>query len=321
VHSLEPEWHPQLVEAAVLAAMDAGTTEFTFHAERDALYEIADPERREAAFAAAHARWFERLALDRPLRETLAGRPEIVTSCARCLVTRARGGRDEGGDLLVSPSSRPNLSVRLLPETVAAPDRLRLLLRRELLHVADMLDPRFGYEPALPECVAGSARERAVRDTYRILWDVYVDGRLVRAGLVPAAARVDRVRDFARAFSHLGDGLEAAFSRVFDTSELTHADLLGLATGDVAGAPRARCRLCDMPTRALEPAPDRLPRAVLAAIADDFPGWRPRDGLCGRCAELYASRVTDIQSFSASPSVPTGVGLKQSADEMRQSPH
>ena len=288
---LEPEWEPRLVEAAVLAATRGSADERRFHAERDAHYEIAEPEAREAAFATLHARWFACLTLDRPLHEALALRPEVAVGCGRCLVMRARGGRDEGGDLLVAPESRPVLSVRVCPETVAEPERLRLLLRRELLHVADMLAPRFGYEPALPERVAGGGRERAVRDNYRVVWDAYVDGRLVRAGLVPTGARADRFRDFARAFSHLGDALEATFERFFIASELTHVELLAFAAGDVAGAPLARCRLCDMPTRAFDPAPERLPRAVQAAIVGDFPSWRPADGLCGRCAELYASRV------------------------------
>ena len=290
VCALEPEWDPRLVEAAVLAAMHGSADEPAFRAERDALYEIAEAEDREAAFAALHARWFERLVLDRPLREALAMWPEIAASCARCLVTRAPGGRDEGGDLLVAPTTRPILSVRLSVETVATPERLRLLLRRELLHVADMLTPRFGYEPALPEHVAGGARERAVRDHYRILWNAYVDGRLVRAGLVLTVARGERFREFACAFFQLGDGLEAVFERFFDAPELTHADLLGFAAGDVAGAPLARCGLCDMSTRAFEPAPERLPREVVATIVGDFPSWRPADGLCGRCAELYTSR-------------------------------
>jgi hypothetical protein len=291
VRPLEPEWDPRLVEAALLTAMHAGGDAAAFRAERDGLYEVTESQAREAAFTALHARWFERLALDRPLREALALWPAIAAGCARCLVTRAQDERDEGGDLLVAPAGRAVLSVRVSPETVAAPERSRPLLRRELLHVADMLDPRFGYEPALPERVAGTARERAVRDSYRVLWDAYVDGRLVRAGLVPAAARADRLRDFARAFAHLGEGLLAAFARFFDAPALTHAELLGFAAGDVAGAPLPRCRLCDMPTRALDPAPERLPRAVLSAIAGDFPSWRTTDGLCARCAELYASRV------------------------------
>jgi hypothetical protein len=30
---------------------------------------------------------------------------------------------------------------------------------------------------------------------------------------------------------------------------------------------------------------------ILAAIERDFPAWQPADGLCTRCAELYASHV------------------------------
>ena len=175
--------------------------------------------------------------------------------------------------------------------TVAAPERLRPLLRRELLHVADMLDPRFDYRPTLGPEAGGGARESGVRDNYRVLWNVYVDGRLVRAGLVPPGVRVERLREFARAFSGLGEATEAAFERFYGGRALTHAELLAFAAGGPGGAPVVRCRLCDLPTRALEPSPAALPRPVLAAIMGDFPSWQPADGLCGRCAELYASRA------------------------------
>ncbi len=288
---LEPEFDPRLVEAAVLAAVTRRGGEGEFHAERDGLYQIVEPEPREAAFAALHARWFERLALDRPFRETLAEWPAIAARCGRWLVTRARGGRDEAADLLVAPSAPPTLLVRVSPETVAAGARLRLLLRRELLHVADMLDPRFGYGPSLPEGVAPGARESVVRGNYRVLWDAYVDGRLVRLGSVPASVRVARLAEFVSAFPYLGERAEAAFERFFGAREVTHAALLAFAAGGPAGAPLPRCRLCELPTRDFTPAPETLPAQVLAAIARDFPSWRPGDGLCGRCAELYASRV------------------------------
>lgn len=288
---LEPEYAPELVEAAVLAAVVARDAERALHAELDRLYEIAEPEGREAAFAALHARWFERLGLDRALRDALAERPEIAPRCGRWLVARARGRRDEGADLLVAPGARPTLLVRLTPETAAATDRLRLLLRRELMHVADMLSPRFGYEPTLPPGLRGGARERLIREHYRILWSAYCDGRLVRAGLLPASARAERLGDFSRAFPSLGEGTEAAFGRFFDAHDLTHAELLAFAAGDAEGAPQARCGLCDLPTRDFAPAPEALPAEALAAIGRDFPSWRPAAGLCGRCAELYVSRL------------------------------
>jgi hypothetical protein len=289
---LEPEFDPRLVEAALLAAARGRAEGPEFQGERDRLYEIAEPEAREAAFAVHHTRWFERLGLDRPFREALAEQPALAARCGRWLVARARAARDEAADLLVAPDAPPTLLVRVTPETVAAEEPLRVLLRRELLHVADMLDPRFGYSPVLPADVAGGPRERRVRDSYRVLWSAYVDGRLAGRGLLPPAVRSARLREFAGAFPHLGAQAEAMFERFFDARELSHQDLLGVAADGPAAAPVPRCRLCDLPARALEPAPGALPPAVRAAIARDFPAWRSRDGLCCRCAELYAARVS-----------------------------
>ncbi|MBI2014114.1 MAG: hypothetical protein HYS77_01015, partial [Candidatus Rokubacteria bacterium] len=119
---LEPEYDPRLVEAALLVAVMGHRAEREFRAERDRLYEMAEPEARERAFVALHARWFERFALGGPVREALAARPELAAACARCLVAPARGARDEAADLLVAPPARPVLVVRVTAETVAAPD-------------------------------------------------------------------------------------------------------------------------------------------------------------------------------------------------------
>jgi hypothetical protein len=223
---LDPEFDPRLVEAAVLEAIRGHAREHDFHAEREAIYEIDEPEPRETAFEALHVRWFGRLALDRTVHQALAEQPEIAARCGRCLVARARARREEVADLLVAPDERPTLVVLVMPATVAIPERLRVFLRRELLRVGDMLDPGFGYYPAPPAGAAGGAWERAVRDAYRVCWDAYVDGRLVRRGALPAAVRHDRLGDFVRAFRHLGTGAEAAFERFFEGPQLTHAEFL-----------------------------------------------------------------------------------------------
>ena len=238
VARLDPEFDPRLVEAAVLAAARRPPAHGDFHAERDTIYQVADPEPREAAFQALHARWFARLGLDRPFRGALAEQPAIAAGCGRWLVAQARGRREEAADLLIAPDVGPTLLVRVTPEAVTAPESLWRLLRRELLHIADMLDPAFGYEAALPRGAAGSGRERLVRENYRVLWNAWVDGRLVRQGTLPATARGERLADFARAFPHLGAGAEAAFDRVFDGPRLTHAVLVAFAAGGPEGAPR-----------------------------------------------------------------------------------
>ncbi|HBH03749.1 MAG TPA: hypothetical protein DDZ42_17830 [Candidatus Rokubacteria bacterium] len=287
---LEPEWEPRLVEGAVLLAVAGRAEEARFRAERDRLYGIAEGAERETAFDTLHAAWFARLGLDRPFREALEERPAIVARCARWLVAWARRRGDEGADLLVPPGASPTLLVRVTCETVAAPARLGVLLRRELLHVADMLDPRFGYAPGVPADVAGGPREHLVRENYRVLWNAYVDGRLARRGCLPAGSRAERLREFARAYAYLGEAAESAFARFFDADQRSHADLMAFAVGGPEAAPRPRCGLCDLPGPVVVAGATLAGRA-LAAIVRDFPAWRPADGVCARCAELYASRA------------------------------
>lgn len=47
------------------------------------------------------------------------------------------------------------------------PGRYTALLRAELLHLADMLDPAFGYAPTLPEMDGGPSAAGLLQDRYR----------------------------------------------------------------------------------------------------------------------------------------------------------
>jgi hypothetical protein len=227
--ALDVEYEPRLVEAAVLAALGGRRDEPAFRAERDPLYEVLDAEAREAAFSALHACWFERLALDRPFRETLGERPEIVAHCDRYIVAAARTAGEESADLLVAPDRRPMVLVRVRPETVAGPDGLRRFLRHELLHIGDMLDPDFGYEPCLPPPARAGTPDDLLRDRYRVLWAAWVDGRLTRLGHVAPSVRAERRRDFERAFPEPGEGTPEAFERFFGAPTCTHRELLRFA--------------------------------------------------------------------------------------------
>jgi hypothetical protein len=200
----------------------------TFHRERDPLYAISDPDGREAAFVTLHARWFQRLGLDRLLPGALAERPEVEAACARCVVLRARAAAVEAADLLVAPPRPPTLLVRCTPERLASPADARAFLRHELLHVADMLDRDFGYEPRLPDG-AGRRPDARLAERYRVLWDTYVDGRLVAGTRAPAGLRAERWREFRSAFPELGDEAPAAFREFFGARHRTHAELVAFA--------------------------------------------------------------------------------------------
>lgn len=291
---IEIDYEPRLVEETVLAALRGRRDARGFWQERDRLYEMADAESRERGFAALHGRWFERLGVERRIREVLDEHPGIAARCGRSVVARAVTDAEEAADLLVAPGGPPTLLIRLRPETLNSPESLGRALRRELLHVADMLDPRFGYAPCLPPSAAGPVHDRLLTDRYRVLWDAYVAGRLVRRGQAPPTVREERLGDFARAFAGLGEGAEAAFERFFGARELTHAELVAFARGVGDRAAARRCTLCGLPSQAFDPAPDRLPRTVLAAIGGDFPSWTPGAGVCSRCVELYSARAAAL---------------------------
>ncbi|MBI3028232.1 MAG: hypothetical protein HYY64_01810 [Candidatus Rokubacteria bacterium] len=281
------EYDPRLVEEATLLALRGAEEETAFRRERDGLYEIADPEAREAAFRAFHAAWFERLGLGRPIGWALKERGLILRAADRCLLAYAPSAREEGAELLVAERRR-SVAIRLAPVTLLAPERLLAFLRHELLHVADMLDPRFAYEPWLPSAGAGPAHRELLKERYRVLWDAYIDGRLSRLGWAPAGVRAERLGEFKRSFPTLGERAEVEFERFFNATWLRHAELVAFAADPPGGG--GCCPLCRFPTHAFEPEPDLLPPAVKERIRSDFPEWEPAAGLCLQCADLYRAR-------------------------------
>jgi hypothetical protein len=101
------------------------------------------------------------------------------------------------------------------------------------------------------------------------------------------------------------------FGGFFDRDMHTHAELVAFASNPRTGlaetaAPGSRCALCAFPTFDFEPEPSRLPAELIAGILVDFPRWRPVDGLCGQCAELYRARKISLRAACELPGARTG---------------
>lgn len=162
------------------------------------------------------------------------------------------------------------------------------------MHIADMLDPGFGYEPELPPAEGGPTHDRLLKERYRVLWDATIDGRMLRRGWAPDSLRTERLREFCRTFPMFGQKSESLFSYFFDQEPHTHAELIAfisdpravMATPD-APHPGSRCPLCGFPTYDFEPEPEHLSPELLDQITRDSPRWRPTHGLCRQCADLY----------------------------------
>ena len=284
-----------LVEESVLLAERglSAAEAAAFRAERDRLYDVSDPDEREARFEELHGRFFLQLGFDRPLHEVLAERPELMLRTRGCRILPAVSRQDEmadvRGEVGAPAEAAPSIVIRLRPQSLLDPETLRTLLRRELLHVADMLDPAFGYRKELPGIDTDPAMVNLLRERYRVLWDASIDGRLCRDGLLDVRARAARLFEFGRAFPMLSDSTETAFAPWFDGPRPTHAAIVafiqeprGPGTAD-----EGRCPLCRLPTPVLEHGFEGLDPEVLRAIQHDYPDWRPEHGRCARCVEVY----------------------------------
>lgn len=297
-----PAYAPDLVEEAVLLAERAMSTgdRRAFRRERDRIYELSDSEAREASFCALHQQWFARLELHRIVEQLVRDQADITDRVADLRVLRAVTRREEGADLMDRAvpgrvGGQPLLLLRLRPATLLEPDALRALLGHELTHVSDMLDPAFGYQRSLPPSDDGPSSDNIMRDRYRVLWDVTIDGRLTRAGLCGDGVRAARWQEFAATFSMLGEGSRAAFDDWFDRIPPTHAALAAFARapGGTAGTSvggGGRCPLCRFPVGSLDEQPRRLSEAAQAIIRSDYPTWSIEQGLCSQCLDLYEAR-------------------------------
>lgn len=301
-------YDPDLVEEAVLLSepVIAGADARAFRRERDRVYVIVDPDRREAAFRALHLRWFMRLDLHEIVEKVAADCTGVSDRLAEGRVLKAVARREEGADLVdqIAPSEidqRPILVLRLRPRTLFEPAALRALLRHELMHVADMLDPAFGYQRSLPLSDDGPSGDNLLRDRYRVLWDVTIDGRLARAHRLepdragqPDPTRNARWQEFTATFSMLGNEGPRVFEEWFDHVRPTHSRLAEFARAPMgsgsAGAHTGRCPLCRFPTAVLDPRPERLSAVTLTAIHDHHPSWDIEQGLCPQCLDLYEAR-------------------------------
>jgi len=300
--SLPVEYGPGLVEEAVLLGARGFREEFEFRCSRDRIYLLPEGEERERRFQEFHSVWFVRMRLGCPITEALEEQPILLQRAGRCCIFPARSGLEEGADLhqwsagkLEGSRPEKTILIRVKPARLLEPSSLQSWLRHELMHVADMLDPAFGYEPECPANDAGPVAINLLRERYRVLWDTWIDGRLFRRGWLPPGGREKRLEEFLATFSALGLNAREKFDDIFRSDAQTHAGLIAFAQSSGIRSDPARlsggrpqpCPLCRFPTYQLLDGATELLTETLLLIQADFPDWRPEHGLCPQCADLY----------------------------------
>jgi hypothetical protein len=229
------------------------------------------------------------------------------------IVKRAINKVDEGSNVLNRVSGNPIIEMRVLASRFSNPEEaldLDAFLIQEFMHAKDMVDPDFDYEDAF---IPGNPSvKNLITSRFRLLWNMYVDARLGRIGVVSVLPKEARFREFDNFYRKIPDKQRRGiFEGIWTTDKFTHEELLSMATdldtlmskyvdpGEISEEERdfihlqgSPCPLCKFPTYNWVDDPESIcDEMVLEAIQIDFPDWESKDGGCDRCIEVYELRA------------------------------
>jgi len=228
-------------------------------------------------------------------------------------VKRAINKVDEGSNVLNRISGRPMIEMRVLASRFSNPEEaqeLNAFLIQEFMHAKDMVDPEFDYEDAF---IPGNPSvKNMITARFRLLWNLYVDSRLIRAGIICTMPKEARYREFDNFYRKIPEKQRRGiFEGVWQTEKFTHEELLSMATDleslmskyvddaeiseeerDYIHLQGSPCPLCKFPTYNWVDDPESIcDEMVIEAIQIDFPDWENKDGGCDRCIEVYELRA------------------------------
>lgn len=294
------DYDPNLIEQTVLEATHSDRRlQRDLHRVVDPLYELADSEKKNARFQQVYTEFFQLLNLDRILSDLIDEQPLIQQSVEQCVIRPAPTPRKEAAELYVRPiaddsQDQCTLMIQVCPRSLLHPDKLAPRFRRELMHVADMLDPQFGYEKK--SLTGNTPRINLIRDRFRVLWDICVEGRLAYKGHHDKRMEDMLSAQLERVFAQPANSQEA-FQMVYQSDKLTHAQLLNWATSpselfntlEVTEGNRNGnlCPMCGFPTFDWFDSPTELD-LIAPTIKKSFADWNPDQGVCRQCAEIYS---------------------------------
>ena len=229
------------------------------------------------------------------------------------IVKRAINKVDEGSNVLNRVSGNPIIEMRVLASRFSNPEEaldLDAFLIQEFMHAKDMVDPEFDYEDAF---IPGNPSvKNLITSRFRLLWNMYVDSRLARIGVVSVLPKEARFREFDNFYRKIPDKQRRGiFEGIWVTDKFTHEELLSMATdldtlmskyvdpGEISEDERdfihlqgSPCPLCKFPTYNWVDDPESIcDEMVIEAIQIDFPDWESKDGGCDRCIEVYELRA------------------------------
>ena len=295
-----------------------------YHKEVDPIYDIDDVIDREEEFDKLYEKFFlSNLGYGKVIKEVFDEFPFLNEKISDVYINMDLM-REEANLMKKDPDEPGNLrkiKFKMRPEIFGDTNELRKSIRHELMHVKDMLDDDYGYDIRVPAGL-NTTEENFVRDRYKILWDIYIDSRLIKEGRETMETKEKRFAWFSGIYRKLPNEQKVVmFDNFWNKEKITHKEMLDMATdmmkavpllgGDASDAELEKekqsywsgrqCPLCKFPTHKWskdinpEGANGEKAKKLQNAIKADFPKWTAEEGVCERCAELYKFNVEEAE--------------------------
>lgn len=292
----------------------------SFRAACDPIYDkypIADRDDIdfEDAFRGIYLRFFKILGYEDIVQSALSEYPVIDEKVGEIIVKVCYAVEKEEANLAkrkIEDPERGELAVIILQITSPRffeKEGLKIFLRHELMHVTDILDPVFCYDNN-PLGVTPS-EECIIKNHYALIWDIYIDQRLVKSERVNPQIKDERRAEFDTTYRSIQeDDRISIFEGLWQIEGLTHPQILACAKNPTGlleyraalspeqiarqkqdkkkkiHLPGMLCPLCKFPTHRWKEEESIL-KEVIEKIKEDAPNWDPSDGICERCDEVY----------------------------------
>jgi len=299
-----------------------------FHQYADPIYERFSLDEREAEFKKLYQYLFGTWGFADIIRDTFNEFPTLRECIGIVLVRGVLKEDQEGVDILrkwgsveqelarqFEEQGLKGVGIKLLPRRFYDPALTRYC-RHELMHIADMLDPIFGYDPDT-KVGQNPGEETLILHRYRVLWCLNIDSRLQTIGKESMLNKEDRFKEFRSWYRKIpATQLRSVFEGLWQTESLTHSELVEMATDttrvldralEVEGSelpqtqnkvmlmPGFPCPLCRFPTyNWVENLDTAVEQHVLNFIRENHPGWDTEFGACDRCVEVYKLRAEGV---------------------------
>ena len=299
-----------------------------FHQYADPIYERFSLDDREAEFKKLYQYLFGIWGFSDIIRDAFDEFPALKERIGIVLIKGVLKEDQEGVDILrkwgsvehdlakqFEEKGLKGVGIKLIPRRFYDPALTRYC-RHELMHIADMLAPEFGYDPDT-KVGQNPGEETLILQRYRVLWCLNIDSRLLIAGKESMLTKEDRFKEFRSWYRKIPPTqLKSVFEGLWQTATMTHSELVEMSTDttrvmdralEVEGSevpdhqnkimlmPGFPCPLCRFPTYSwVENLDTSVEKHVLDFIRENHPGWDTEFGACDRCVEVYKLRAEGV---------------------------